>query len=614
MWVEPWRALRRADSPTTPHALQVLDCAACPFFPAPAPIPITVGVVLIVGLVISYFFQFLSFFRFKSSKGVSSFSLGLALLSSMLTFTNFLILHWTTVICCACVDYSRCMTANLTPLQLFANVLSLLFVYSGFLWYYPLEPFSIYRQQRQREYLRARIILAVVLIVALIFSATSATLYYGLNLSQKTLATFGRAIGILSAIVVVVQWTPQIFVTFQLGSAGSLSIVMLLIQLPGCLLTVFFQAVIGGADITTWGPYLISGINTMILIIMCAVFWIRNRKGQQEDNFDILLSEDEHHVFEYDQDIGNIARKSYGSFAKVAPPSSKDSPSLVSSTPHSGKVAWSLSDRNGFKGNLSAATFITSGTSNRTRAHLSGKDLLGTSKPPNDLGLLEEDDMDGVFLKASYNDVHGTAQPPPRQHYRGSSSTASQRYLGSVSFASSNGIGDSSSTSASPSATPRKHPQDSSSSISSTPAATPSRFTTAAQKATTRPQTAASSFSNSLGVVESVGSFSIAPSSYGPPKPIAAFGTVDEVAESDVSDIEFTEDPLHHDKGSLDTPHGTMDHIKSISGTPSSPPRYLTLGSSEPSHTPTSTLLSDTPTSDPTGSSYTHLNRDLDKR
>jgi hypothetical protein len=556
-----------------------------------------VGVVLVLGLVISYFFQFLSFFRLKSSKGMSSFSLGLALLSSMLTFTNFLILHWTTVICCACVDYGRCMTANLTPLQLFANVLSLLFVYSAFLWYYPLEPFSIYRLQRKREYLRAQIILGLVILIALIFSATSATLYYGLNLSAKTLATFGRAIGILSAIVVVVQWTPQIFTTFQLGSAGSLSVVMLLIQLPGCLLTVFFQAVIGGADITTWGPYLVSAINTMILIVMCGVFWLRNRNGVQEDNFDILLSEDEHHVFEYDKDIGTLARKSYGSFSKIPPPSSHATPSTVSSTPHSGKLAWSLSDRNGFKGKLSAATFITSGTSKRTRAHLSGKDLLGTSKPPNDFSGLDND-LDHAMFASGWDDPQAVAQPPPKnQNRRRGNSNASQRYMGASSYTSNGGLGDPASSAASPAMTPYKRQADVSSSVASTPSMTPGRSLSSVammahpsmtpnQRDSAAPGSSlhssysmSASFSNSMGVVESLGSFAIAPppSPYASQKSLPAFGTIEEIIESDADDISFTEDPLNNDKRSLDTPHGTMDRIRPVVGSPTSPPMISTI-------------------------------------
>jgi uncharacterized protein with PQ loop repeat len=502
------------------------------------------------------------------------------------------------------------MAANLTPLQLFANVLCLLFVYSAFLWYYPLEPFSTERLQRKREFLRARILLGLVLLVSIVFSATSATLYYGLNLSVKTLATWGRAIGILSAVVVVVQWTPQIFTTFQLGSAGSLSVVMLIIQLPGCLLTVFFQAVIGGADITTWGPYLVSAINIMILIIMCGVFWLRNRNGIPEENFDIYLSEDEHHVFEYDKDLDALARKSYGSFSHIGQTQSNiATPSTVSGTPHSGKLAWSLSDRNGFKGNLSAASFITSGTSKRTRAHLSGKDLLGTSKPPTaggggfNLPGGGADDSFGepdMFSRLDGDSGDGVAQPPPQRGRRPSASH-SQRYIGSYlsSSLASNGLEGSdmaSSTSyTSSKATPRKNidHQDviNSSSVSSTSGHTPghahrlasmsqSHGANSSHLDPTLPPSSAnssfsatSSFSNSMSVVEQMGSFIIAPppSPYASSKSLVTFGTLEELVESDADDVDFTVDPLNQDKNSLDTPHGTMERIKPIVQVSSSP-------------------------------------------
>lgn len=514
---------------------------------------------------------------------MSSFSLGLALLSSLLTFTNFLILHWTTIICCACVSFGTCMSANLTPLQLFANVLCLLFVYSAFLWYYPLEPFSIYRQQRKREYLRAQILLGLVLLVSAIFSATSVTLYYGLNLSAKTLSTWGRAIGILSAIVVIVQWTPQIFTTFQLGSAGSLSVVMLLIQLPGCLLTVFFQAVIGGADFTTWGPYLISAINVMILIIMCLVFWIRNRNRIIQENFDILLSEDEHIVYEYDQDNDMMARKTYGSFSKIPAPSHAATPiSQSSETPRSAKIAWSLSDRNGFKGKLSAASFITSGTTKRTKEHLSGKDLLGTSKGqiPMDLGL---DENDVGFSRWEFGSSDGFVQPPPDHHRsnynrannqnggrsRMDSTPSSFKYLGS-----SVGTGNFQPTPSSSVSSASRSARGSNS--GSTPATTPQSTIRESKTTPTAHTTAAaqqsSSFSNSMGLLESVAtpflaSTSVsssnatqfgnnAPSSFNSPLG-AKIAVIEE--ESDSDDINFTEDPLNADGRSLDTPHGTLD-------------------------------------------------------
>lgn len=470
----------------------------------------------------------------------------------------------------------------MTPLQLFANVLCLLFIYSAFLWYYPLEPFSIYRQQRKREYLRAQVLLGLVLVIAIIFSATSATLYYGLNLSAKTLSTWGRAIGILSAIVVIVQWMPQIFTTFQLGSAGSLSVVMLLIQLPGCLLTVFFQAVIGGADFTTWGPYLITSINLTILIIMCLVFWIRNRNRIIQENFDILLSEDEHIVYEYDQDNDTMARKTYGSFTKGAAPTQLSTP-ISDGQPHSGKMAWSLSDRNGFKGKLSAATFITSGTTNRTRAHLSGKDLLGSSVGR---GELDEDDLgldDDPFSRWDSESGDGTVQPPPDHRSR-------QRHLGS-SVGGSSSVGHSHSMSASfvSNSSPRS-----------------ARAASQMQAGKDRPPTSTSSsfsgapisFSNSMTVLESVeGSFLPAPppnTPYSSSRQLTAgmdlnmlrgapaVTTIEEVVESDADDVNFTEDPLRLNEHSLDTPNSTLDGASFQRATATSMSPMSTLASSPP--------------------------------
>lgn len=478
----------------------------------------------------------------------------------------------------------------MTPLQLFANVLCLLFIYSAFLWYYPLEPFSIYRLQRKREYLRAQVLLGLVLVIAIIFSATSVTLYYGLNLSTKTLATWGRAIGILSAIVVIVQWMPQIFTTFQLGSAGSLSVVMLLIQLPGCLLTVFFQAVIGGADFTTWGPYLITSINLTILIIMCLVFWIRNRNRIIQENFDILLSEDEHIVYEYDQDNDAMARKTYGSFTRGASPPTQLSAPISDGAPHSGKMAWSLSDRNGFKGKLSAATFITSGTTSRTRAHLSGKDLLGSSVgrgelDEDDLGLLDED----AFSRWEAESGEGAVQPPPDR-------SRNSRYLGTS--VGGNSVGNSHSMSASfvSNSSPRSarspHMQASGKDQSRQPSSTSSSFSGAPI-----------SFSNSMNVLESVeGSF--LPPTAPPNTPYSSSrsltagmdlnmlrggqppATIEEVVESDADDVNFTEDPLRLNEHSLDTPNSTLDGASFQRATNASLSPMSTLASSPPAPGP----------------------------
>jgi hypothetical protein len=153
-----------------------------------------------------------------------------------------------------------------------------------------------------------------------------------------------------------------------------------------------------------------------------------------------LLSEDEHHVYEYDQDAGALARKSYGTLSFTPGPNAMHgqiaTPSSHAGTPHSNKLAWSLSDRNGFKGKLSAATFITSGKNKRTEAHLSGKDLLGKSKPPDLFASGRDDGLDPHDMFARWNEGSntsgegGTIQPPPT-HYSATGAYSSSSRPGS---------------------------------------------------------------------------------------------------------------------------------------------------------------------------------------
>jgi len=57
---------------------------------------------------------------------------------------------------------------------------------------------------------------------------------------------------------------------------------MLMIQIPGALLVIIFQGLLNHADITTWGPYLISGIQQMILVVMCIIFRQKTKEPPSE--------------------------------------------------------------------------------------------------------------------------------------------------------------------------------------------------------------------------------------------------------------------------------------------------------------------------------------------
>jgi len=91
------------------------------------------------------------------------------------------------------------------------------------------------------------------------------------------MAGYAQFLGLASAILIVLQWAPQIYTTWKLKSQGSLSIMMLLLQIPGALLVIFFQGVVNKADPTTWAPYVFGCIEQIILVAMCAAFYFRNR-------------------------------------------------------------------------------------------------------------------------------------------------------------------------------------------------------------------------------------------------------------------------------------------------------------------------------------------------
>ncbi len=91
--------------------------------------------------------------------------------------------------------------------------------------------------------------------------------------------------------LVVVQWTPQLYQTYKTRQVGSLSLLMLAIQVPGAFLVVIFQA-ISGADWTTvsvcacaklmgkWVPYVFGALEQIALMVLIII--IRRTKTEHD--------------------------------------------------------------------------------------------------------------------------------------------------------------------------------------------------------------------------------------------------------------------------------------------------------------------------------------------
>jgi len=110
-----------------------------------------------------------------------------------------------------------------------------------------------------------------------ILSVICGILYYDVHLRGSILATIAQILGTISSILMIFQWAPQIYTTWKKKSAGALSLLMLLLQMPGALLVMFFQAVLNAADITTWAPYAFLFVEQLILVILISIYRMRER-------------------------------------------------------------------------------------------------------------------------------------------------------------------------------------------------------------------------------------------------------------------------------------------------------------------------------------------------
>lgn len=86
----------------------------------------------------------------------------------------------------------------------------------------------------------------------------------------------GFLLGGLGTSAVVIQWTPQIITTWRLQAVGSLSLVMLLIQLPGILMVVYFHAIVNKGHWSTVLPFIATALQFAVLIILCSFFMARD--------------------------------------------------------------------------------------------------------------------------------------------------------------------------------------------------------------------------------------------------------------------------------------------------------------------------------------------------
>jgi len=216
-----------------------------------------------------------------------------SLLSSFLTTVNSGILKWPSVVCCGTLGVGHCMLNNLSTEQLITGLICLIAFFIIFLIYLPIHPTETQsRTDKIKQKRLAWVIFTLCIFCGVFSSVLGAVLYYKFNLSSSVLVQYAAALGWISAACIIIQYSPQIYTTLKMKSAGSLSVLMLLLQMPGALIIIFFQGVLNGASYTTWAPYVFQAIQQLILIVICIVYYVRERQKKKQNVVTIPATED----------------------------------------------------------------------------------------------------------------------------------------------------------------------------------------------------------------------------------------------------------------------------------------------------------------------------------
>lgn len=114
--------------------------------------------------------------------------------------------------------------------------------------------------------------------------------------SVRAVRLWATFLGVLSTVLALLQYLPQIVLTARAKLVGSPSIPMMCIQSPGSFVFVYTLAVRPGVDWTTWGVYLTSalievrlrltraaGILQFVLLFMCIAWKARQARLGVDD-------------------------------------------------------------------------------------------------------------------------------------------------------------------------------------------------------------------------------------------------------------------------------------------------------------------------------------------
>lgn len=232
-----------------------------------------VSILILVGILLSYVTQHYRIISRGSSEGISPYFVLLGVTSANAQFGNILSLPESRadVACCKEVSPFECTAGLLGIAQIGAQWACFAIILVLFLVFFRRDDTNLSEEELERDPDRPswRTALAVggaCLVHGLFVVIVSAALAFG---APSRLGAWANVLGVMAAVLAGIQYIPQIWTTYKLKHAGSLSILMMTIQTPGgFLFAASLAARLGWAGWSSWGVYVLTAIMQGIVLTM----------------------------------------------------------------------------------------------------------------------------------------------------------------------------------------------------------------------------------------------------------------------------------------------------------------------------------------------------------
>jgi len=248
-------------------------------FKEPKVINVVLGIGIMVGTTLCYLPQIIKIVQRRSHAGLSFLMVWINIVGNCANTVSSVIDRWDNFLCCEHISFWECNEGILVQEQLALNTIALFIIYVFALVFFENDGTNA----RTKRFAWLGLVLELIVVAIFIGIAAAFIVCFGGD-GDETNIYGDYVLGVIAAAHPILTWTPQIWTTYKRKSQGSLSLIMLLVLLPGAILVAFFQGFLNEEYIVAI-PAIIASLELAVLVYLVLYYnflhW-RARKAEEK--------------------------------------------------------------------------------------------------------------------------------------------------------------------------------------------------------------------------------------------------------------------------------------------------------------------------------------------